>query len=155
MITNTASPPAGPSVTPSGFQRTEVGLMAVNPKYFEKMSDLLDELILARKKQALDYKKYLAKIVELTKQVKKPETKQAYPAEITTAGLRSLYDNLDQDADAAVKVDTAIRGVKKAGWRGHKFKEREVRNAIESVLGSEDERVDAIFDIVKEPKNGY
>lgn len=29
--------------------------IAVDPKYYEKMSDLLDELILARKKLALDY----------------------------------------------------------------------------------------------------
>lgn len=55
----------------------------------------------------------------------------------------------------AVKVDTAIRGAKKAGWRGHKFKEREVRNAIKSVLGGDDGLVDSIFEIVKEPKNGY
>ncbi len=54
-----------------------------------------------------------------------------------------------------MKVDTAIRGAKKAGWRGHKFKEREVRNAIKSVLGGDDGLVDSIFEIVKEPKNGY
>ena len=119
------------------------------------MSDLLDELILARKKQALDYKKYLAKIAELTRQVKQPETKETYPATLNSPGLRSLYDNLERDEDVAVKVDTAIRGVKKADWRGNRFREKEVRNAIKSVLGDDDGLVDSIFEIVKEPKNGY
>lgn len=94
----------------------------------------------------------MAKIFELTKQVKKPETKQAYPATINSPGLRSLYDNLVRDEDVAVKVGTAV---KKAGWRGHKFKDREVRSAIKSVLGGDDGLVDSIFEIVKEPKNGY
>ena len=129
--------------------------MAVNPKYYEQMSALLDDLIKARKAQALNYKAYLAKIVELTKQVKKPESQSAYPSTINSTGLRSLFDNLNKDTDAAIKIDSAIRETKKAGWRGHKFKEREVRNAIKSVLGDDDALVDSIFEIVKEPKNGY
>jgi len=42
----------------------------INPKYYEKMSELLDALIAQRKAAALDYAAYLAKIVELTKQAK-------------------------------------------------------------------------------------
>lgn len=150
--------------------------MAVNPKYFEKMSELLNELIKARKTQALNYKVYLAKIVELTRKVKKPETQSVYPAMINRPGLRSLYDNLkdvatvvpgkpapyneafssdETAAQLAVDVDRAVRNIKKAGWRGNKFKEKEVRIAIRSVLGGNDGLVDTIFDIVKEPKNGY
>ena len=45
-------------------------------------------------------------------------------------------------------VDRAIRSVKKADWRGNRIKEREVRNAIRSVLG-DDALVDRIFEIVK------
>ena len=39
--------------------------------------------------------------------------------------------------------------MKKADWRGNRFKEREVRNAIEAVLGDDDALVDRIFEIVK------
>lgn len=129
--------------------------MAVNPKYYENMSELLDDLIKARKSQALNYKAYLAKVVELTTKVKKPESQSTYPAAITSPGLRSLYDNLDKEEDAALQVDQAVRNVKKAGWRGNKFKEKEVRIAIKSVLGADDKLVEKIFEIVKEPKNGY
>ncbi len=119
------------------------------------MSELLDDLIKARKTQALNYKAYLAKVVELTRKVKKPESQSAYPAAIASPGLRSLYNNLDKQEEVALQVDQAIRNVKKSGWRGNKFKEKEVRIAIKSVLGADDALVESIFEIVKEPKNGY
>ncbi len=147
--------------------------MAVNPKYYEKMSELLDGLIKARKTQALNYKAYLTKVVELTRRVKQSESRSAYPAMINSPGLRALYDNLqgvatvlretalyngvipsDDTEQLAVDVDRAVRNVKKAGWRDNRFKEKEVRFAIKSVLG-DDELVETIFGIVKEEKNGY
>jgi len=127
--------------------------MAINPKYYEKMSELLDALIQARKKEAMDYKAYLARIVELTKKVSKPETQSAYPASISSPALRALFDNLDRNEALAVQVDTAIRNVKKASWRGNRFKEREVRIAIKSVLGGDGARVDEIFEIVKSQRD--
>ncbi|MCZ6759118.1 MAG: type I restriction endonuclease subunit R [Gemmatimonadetes bacterium] len=148
--------------------------MAVNPKYYEKMSELLDALIQARKKEAMDYKAYLAKIVELTKKVSKPETQSSYPQAINSGALRALYDNLEEEQGLAVHedpahygtkapvdvreaeaiaLDNAIRNVKKAGWRGNRFKEKEVHIAIKSVLGDDDGLVDAIFEIVKHQRD--
>lgn len=142
--------------------------MAVNPKYYERMSQLLDALILQRKKEALDYKAYLAEIVALTRKLKKPELEANYPTGINSPARRALYDNLrgieglaeslqpaggiaDEAPDvaevAALRLDSAIRDVKKDGWRDNRFKRLEVRNAIKSVL--EDEAlVDIIFEIV-------
>ncbi|MFD2175912.1 hypothetical protein [Rhodobacter lacus] len=65
----------------------------INPKYYEKMSELLDALIAQRKTEAIDYEAYLAKIVELTKQAKSPEKTTSYPAVVNTPAKRALYDN--------------------------------------------------------------
>ena len=46
------------------------------------MSRLLDALIVQRKQEAVDYEKYLAKVVELTKLVSKPEAQSSYPPSI-------------------------------------------------------------------------
>jgi type I restriction enzyme R subunit len=51
----------------------------INPKYYEKMSELLDALIDKRKKEALDYQEYLARIVDLTRRAKNPATGSVYP----------------------------------------------------------------------------
>jgi type I restriction enzyme R subunit len=53
----------------------------------------------------------------------------------------------------AIALDSAIRNVKKAGWRGNRFKEREVHIAIRSVLGDDQALVKAIFEIVKNQRD--
>ena len=133
----------------NNIRRVIIDEMAVNPKYYEKMSELLDALIQTRKREAQSYKAYLEKVAALAKQVARPETQSAYPKSINTPALRALFDNLNNDEHAAIRVDESIRNVKKAGWRGNRFKEREVRIAIKSVLGNDDKLVGAIFEIVK------
>ena len=119
----------------------------INPKYYEKMSELLDALIAQRKKGALDYQAYLAEIVQLAKKVQQPST-GPYPSKIDTAAKRALYDNLDKDEDLATAVHDSVQAKCKDGWRGHKVKEKEVKYAVRSVL-HDDALSDMIFDVVK------
>ncbi len=153
----------------NNVRRLIIDETAVNPRYYGKMSGLLDALILQRKQEAVDYKAYLARIVELARKVSSPETGTSYPSSINSGALRSFFDNLQGAAVSierplmrystepavdvleakALNLDRAIRDVKKADWRGNKFKEREVRNAIRSELGDDEGLVDAIFEIVK------
>ncbi|QBQ56181.1 type I restriction enzyme subunit R domain-containing protein [Nitrosococcus wardiae] len=121
----------------------------VNPKYYEKMSQLLDALIQERKAQALAYQEYLKKLVELSGKVKKPTATTAYPTSLNTPARRALYDNLDYNEALAVKIDTAVRYTKKDDWRGNRFKEREVENAIREELGEYAMKTPEIFELVK------
>ena len=154
----------------NNVRRLIIDEMAVNPKYYEKMSELLNSLISQRKQEATGYKEYLARLIELAKKVSSPETHASYPPSITSAALRALFDNLeDSQVSVAVRkplvhygsdpagdvreakalaLDRAIRGVKKADWRGNRFKEREVRNAIKSELDDEGV-INTTFEIVK------
>ena len=108
----------------------------VNPKYYEKMSALLDALIAQRRKGALDYQRYLEQIVELTRQAKTPGSASTYPATITTAARRAVYDNLGGDEALTLAVDHAIHSNAMDGWRDNAMKTKRVRNAIRSVLQS-------------------
>jgi type I restriction enzyme R subunit len=121
----------------------------VNPKYYEKMSELLDALIQERKVQASEYKKYLTKLVELAGKVRKPAETSAYPASLDSPAKRALYDNLDYDEELAIRIDTAVRYTKKDDWRGNRFKEREVMNAVREELGTYVGKAEAIFELVK------
>lgn len=121
----------------------------VNPKYFEKMSQLLEALIKERKSQALHYTAYLQRIADLARKVQKPESSGTYPAAINSRALRALYDNLEKDEELAIRVDAAVRGIKKDGWRGNRFKERELRAAIKSTLDNGDGILNKVFEIVK------
>lgn len=121
----------------------------VNPKYFEKMSHLLEALIKERKTQALHYTAYLQKIADLARKVQKPESAGTYPPAINSSALRALYDNLEKDEELAIRIDGAVRSVKKDGWRGNRFKEREIRAAIKSTLDGNEGILNKVFEIVK------
>ncbi|SEN85077.1 type I site-specific deoxyribonuclease, HsdR family [Roseovarius tolerans] len=120
----------------------------INPKYYEKMSDLLDALIMQRRTEAIDYEAYLAKIVELAKQAKRPETTTSYPASVNSPAKRALYDNLSEDENLAVAVDAAIRATKKDAWRDNQVKKKEVRNAIKKHI-ADPTLLDVIFDLAR------
>ncbi|MCW5678332.1 MAG: HsdR family type I site-specific deoxyribonuclease [Xanthobacteraceae bacterium] len=120
----------------------------INPKYYEQMSELLDALIAQRKQAAIDYAAYLNEITSLTRKVTNPNQGNTYPASLNTGAKRALYDNLGSDEALALAIDTAINKVKKDDWRGNKFKEREVRNAIRPHVPDE-ATLDLIFDLAK------
>ncbi|MFW5783093.1 MAG: type I restriction endonuclease subunit R [Spirochaetota bacterium] len=124
--------------------------MAVNPRYYEKMSELLDAIIADRRRQALSYKEYLKKIVELTKKASAGDSGD-YPAGLRNPAQRALYDNIPDDpgngvaevgawnrAELAAQIDRAIRETKKADFRGNTMKEREILLAILDVVGDEE-----------------
>ncbi len=119
-----------------------------NPKYYEKMSTLLEELIRERKAQTKSYEEYLKKIIELTKMIKKPETTGEYPENIDTKAKRALYDNLERDADLAEKIHLEVLSTRKDGFRGNLIKEREVKYAIKKYIDN-DNLAEIIFEIIK------
>ena len=148
----------------NNVRRLIIDQTAVNPRYYEQMSALLDALINQRREEAIDYKEYLVRVVELAKQVANPGNQFSYPASINSPALQAIFDNLaepiegtdpaenevytDARESKALALDYAIRNVKKADWRGSRIKEREVRYAIKSEL-RDDESVDKMFEIVK------
>jgi type I restriction enzyme R subunit len=126
----------------------------INPKYYEKMSELLDALIEQRKQAALSYQEYLAQIVELTKQAKAGPAAGAYPASLDTAARRALYDNLGRDEALALKVDHAVRDNMQDGWRTNVMKTKRVRQAIAGVLEGDEAGIDRALELVKN-QNDY
>ncbi len=105
----------------------------INPKYYEKMSQLLDALIEQRKQEALDYQEYLKRIVELTRRAKNP-TVDSYPKTLNTPAKRAFFDNLGKNEELAVAIDAAVAGSRQDDWRSNPFKVKKVRNAIRTAI---------------------
>ena len=120
----------------------------VNPKYYDRMSELLDALIEQRRAGAADYAAHLESLADLAHRVRQPESNVVYPSEIDSQARRALYDNLDSDAELAARIDAAVRATRKDGWRGNVFKEREVKGAIHEALVGYDVTVDEVFELV-------
>jgi type I restriction enzyme R subunit len=143
------NPEATAEAIENNVRRLIIDESPANPKYFEKMSELLDALVKQRRQQALSYTAYLERIAELAKKVQQPENSTGYPAAIKSKALQALYDNLGHDETVAVRVDEIVRATKKDGWRGHRPKERELRAALRRGIGGTDAQIDEIFELVK------
>ncbi|WP_272530710.1 type I restriction endonuclease subunit R [Providencia sp. PROV205] len=125
----------------------------VNPKYYEQMSVLLNELIELRRQKAIEYQDYLEKIRELAAKVVRPEqTASSYPASMDTNPKRAFYDNFGKDELLATKIDSAIRYTKKADWVGDRFKEREIANAIREETAGYELDIQAVMELAKAQK---
>lgn len=122
----------------------------INPKYYEKMSAILDELIKARREDAIAYEKLLEKYLELIKNLEKPENNPYYPESIRHSGaLRAFYDNCGEDEVLAQAIDKAVRENKQADFRHNEFKERKIKQALYKVLDDKD-KVEMVYAIVVE-----
>ncbi|GAA9588442.1 hypothetical protein HpHA62_06510 [Helicobacter pylori] len=109
---------------------------ASDPKYYEKLSSLLNDLINQFREKKLTYLEYLQQIHNLAKQVIHKEDKN-YPKKINTNALKTLYDNLDQNEALALEIDACIRDNKKDGWVGHNQKEKNLKIALRKIINDE------------------
>lgn len=121
--------------------------MPTNPKYFEKMSELLDELIRERKEEIKDYEEYLEKIRKLAENIVKPDFKSKYPLTINTSGKRALYDNLDKDENLVEDLHKSLIEGIPDGWKSSRIKERVVRNILLKYL--KEEKIDEILEMLR------
>ena len=134
----------------NNVRRLIIDEIPTNPKYYQRMSELLTELVKQRKRADVEYKEYLAKIIALTKQVKHPEQSSYYPTNINSKAKQAFYDNLERDEAKALAVHESVMESRQADWRGNHLKERAIRIAIKRVLAElSDDELNNIFEITK------
>ncbi|MBY6212363.1 HsdR family type I site-specific deoxyribonuclease [Microbulbifer agarilyticus] len=144
------NPEAMAETIENNIRRKIIDENPVNPKYYERMSELLEELIQQRRQQAMDYQEYLEKVRELAGKVTKPATgDDRYPPSMDTAAKRALFDNLSENETLAAAIDAAIRLTKKADWAGDRFKEREIANAIRTATDGYEVDIAQVMELAK------
>lgn len=123
--------------------------MPTNPKYYLRMSELLDALVKRRKQSDIEYREYLSQIIDLAKRVKNPMN-ESVDLEIDTSAKRALYDNLGQNVTKALAVNGAVMNARQADWRGNPLKERAIRIEVKKALpDATDEELLTLFEIIK------
>lgn len=119
-----------------------------NPKYYEQMSKLLDEIIKQRQEEVFGYIEYLEHIKELAKKVTNPSENGSYPSTLDSPAKRALYDNLENDEDVALRLYQVIQSSKLDGWRDGGIKEKKLMLAVNKVLDNPDKTLE-FMDIIK------
>lgn len=134
----------------NNIRKKVVEKILINPKYYEKMSAILDELIRMRREGAIAYEKQLKKYIDLVKNIETPENNAHYPESVRhSEALRAFYDNCGEDEKLALSIDRAVRESKQADFRHNEFKERRIKQALYRLLEDKDE-VERVYNIVVE-----
>lgn len=147
-------PEAMAEVIVNNIRQVIVDEHAMNPKYYETMSSLLDAIIDKRRQGAIDYQEYLYQLIANAKAVGAEGTGNDYPAWAVDGAQRALVDFGFADQNLAVQVDAAVRGGKPHDWVGNSMKEKVVKRAIQRVLPDAFDQFDELFDLVK-ARNEY
>ncbi len=121
----------------------------LNPKYYDRMSELLDALLEERRRGALEYKDYLTRLLEHAAKLGKGEPDTDYPVWADNGARRALCDFFRPDHGIATVVDEGVRHSKPDSWVGNPLKEKKVRNAIQAALPEGFDRIDELIELVK------
>ncbi|MHA1974856.1 MAG: type I restriction endonuclease subunit R [Candidatus Hodarchaeales archaeon] len=125
-----------------------VAKMPLNPMYYEKMSKILEQIILDRKKGVINYESLLERYAELARNTENPENNPHYPERIRRNGaLRMFYDNCGQDEEIALKLDRAVKESKQDGFRTNRAKQNRIKRALLRIVKNTDE-VNRIFKLI-------
>ena len=133
----------------NNIRRKMVEKITVNPKYYEKMSAILEKLIQDRQQGVLSYKELLEEYIKLAKNVEHPEQNEDYPESIRKSkAMQALYDNVGEDEVLALKVHKAVMSSKMSGFRGDSIKENRIKRALFVIL-NDDATVERLFKIIE------
>jgi type I restriction enzyme R subunit len=117
----------------NNIRRTIISESANDPAFYDRMSQVLDEIIRFRKQQAEAYEEYLRRVADLARQLNQ-QTADSTPTELDTPGKRALWSNLNGNLGLALRIDSTVRQVRPDRWRGIQTKEQLIKAALFGVL---------------------
>ncbi|MCL2184518.1 MAG: HsdR family type I site-specific deoxyribonuclease [Treponema sp.] len=132
----------------NNIRRKIVAKMPLNPKYYARMSEILEQIILDRKKGVLTYKSLLELYAKLARDAATPEQNMHYPESIRGSGaLRMFYDNCGENEDLALKLDAAVQENKMDGFRTNPVKQNKIKRALSRII-DDDNEIERLFKLI-------
>ena len=148
----------------NNVRKTIIRDQLMDPKFYEQMSKLLEDLIGQSRTDAAAYEEFLRNAEELVRKLAGKKPDDDVPAALHgNPEATVLYNNLDSipatsfryptaDEDRAalaLRLDWVVRERAPAGWKGDETRERQVLNVIYPLLDKDRDATQALFDIIK------
>ena len=156
----------------NNVRKTIIRDQLTDPRFYEQMSQLLDDLIKQSRTDAAAYEEFLKKAAALVKRLATKQPDEAIPAALQ--GKREatvIYNNLprilamrgaevagvaepraeygDERLGLALEIDRVMRERAPAGWKGDQAREAQVLNALFPLLDRNREATLELFELVK------
>ncbi|HEB80209.1 MAG TPA: type I restriction endonuclease subunit R, partial [Rhodospirillales bacterium] len=148
----------------NNVRKTIIRDQLTDPKFYEELSKLLDDLIKQKRDDTESYEEFLKKAEALVKKMAGKSPTGTHPpvlnghpqaivlfnnlASIPTTSFRCPED-ADKKADLALEIDRAMREKAPAGWKGDDTREKQVLNALFPLLDRDRTATEAVFEIIK------
>jgi len=156
----------------NNVRKTIIREQLTDPRFYEQMSKLLDDLIKQNRADAAAYEEFLRKAEALAKRLASRQPEAGVPAalhgkreatvifnnlpRILSAG-RNRAGGIDEDhtdyggkqVELALEIDRTMRERAPAGWKGDQAREAQVLNALFPILKRDREATQALFEIIK------
>jgi type I restriction enzyme R subunit len=148
----------------NNVRKTIIRDQLTDPRFYEQMSRLLDDLIQQSRDDAAAYEEFLRRAEALVKKLAAGRSQDGVPATLHgNPEATTIYNNLDtipatsfqypttEEARAtlALRLDRVVRERAPAGWRGDQAREAQVLNALYPILNRDREATQAVFDLIK------
>jgi type I restriction enzyme R subunit len=148
----------------NNVRKTIIRDQLTDPRFYEHMSKLLDDLIQQSRADTAAYEEFLRKAEALVKRLAGKQPDHGVPASLHGKREASaIYNNLDSipastfryptdddlKAALALRLDWVVRESAPAGWKGDETRERQVLNALYPILDRDREATQALFEIIK------
>lgn len=148
----------------NNIRKTIIRDQLTDPRYYEQMSKLLEDLIKQSRDDAEAYEEFLRKAEELAKKVTTPSTSTDLPAILNGRKEASvLFNNFEalpcstfvcpsdeaERAQLAIDIDDAIRSNAPANFKADEIKERQVLNILFPLMSRDRDATRALFEIIK------
>ena len=148
----------------NNVRKTIIRDQLTDPKFYEGMSKLLDDLIKQSRDEAEAYEVFLRKAEALVKQLARKDPSPGVPNilhgipesivlfnNLDSISATSFQCPADEDAKAmlALEIHQAMREKAPAGWQGDETREKQVLNALFPIMSRDREATSAIFEIIK------
>jgi len=156
----------------NNVRKTIIREQLTDPRFYEQMSKLLDDLIKQNRADAAAYEEFLRKAEALVKRLASKQPEAGVPAALH--GKREatvIYNNLprilaagraqaaevaethseygDERLRLALAIDHVMRERAPAGWKGDQAREAQVLNALFPLLNRDRAATRALFELVK------
>jgi type I restriction enzyme R subunit len=156
----------------NNVRKTIIRDQLTDPRFYEQMSKLLDDLIRQSRADTAAYEEFLRKAEALVKRLAARQPEEGVPAALH--GKREatvIYNNLlrilsvgsaadeavaephaeygDERLRLAIEIDRVMRERAPAGWRGDQAREAQVLNALFPLLDRNREATLALFELIK------
>lgn len=148
----------------NNVRKTIIRDQLTDPRFYAKMSKLLDDLIKQSRVDAAAYEAFLKKAEELVKRMAMKATVAGVPAVLHgKPGAIVLFNNLatipvtsfqcpadvDGKAVLALEIDQTMREQAQSGWKGDEMKERIVQNFLHKLMQKDATAMQSMFEIIK------